>query len=137
MAFSQAELIINFFFCDTKLEVVESLKRPVCIIKTSHIHIMNVAIISVAQYLSIGYSQNIYGFNLSIISYYNIVILLRAQATLGRLENLPGHSGIRTSDLWNTSSPPSKNLSACPVWLTLGVASQYHNIIFTRVEHHH
>ena len=24
-----------------------------------------------------------------------------------------------------------------PVWLTLGVASRYHNIIFTRVQHHH
>ena len=34
---------------------------------------------------------------------YDIMMLLRVLATLGRLKNSPGHSGIRTSDLWNTS----------------------------------
>ena len=34
---------------------------------------------------------------------YDIVMLLRVLTTLGRLKNSPGHSGIRTSDLWNTS----------------------------------
>ena len=31
------------------------------------------------------------------------IILLLVQATLGRLKNAPGHNGIRTCDLWNTS----------------------------------
>ena len=138
MAFSQGELITKIILpLRQKIGGRGATKRTCMCNKDLTTHNMNVAIISVAQYPSRSYTQNIYSFNVSIISYYDIVMLLRVQATLGRLKNLSGHSGIRTSDLWNTSPPPGKNFSACPVWLTLGVASQYHNIIFTRVQHHH
>ena len=92
---------------------------------------------------------------------YDILMLLRVKATLGRLKNLSGQSGIRTCDLWNTSPTlyqlsytvktvrstdiskltlvpliPNfrrfearsalENFSACPVCLSLRVASNYH-----------